>query len=376
MKQRMESTQREKLMRGRADWKVKHEVRVEAGYLESFVRELFEKAGMERGDAQFHAEALVQTDLWGISSHDCMRVPAYFERMRNGAINVRPNVRKVSGEGAFEVLDADAGAGFIAGKRAMERAMELAKKYHIAAVGVRNSNHFGAGAVYARMAAKEGMAGIAMTNVLPLVTAPGASRPVTGNNPIAVAIPTYGDFPFCLDMALSKVAGGKLTLAIKRGEKIPMDWATDEEGRPTDDPEKAFKGFLLPVGGYKGLGLAYVVDILSGVVTGGVFSHQMKSMYAQPTEPSLTGHFFVAVDIDAVIDREQMKQRMGEYFRRIKETPMWEEGAEMLLPGELEYRKEKERRENGIPVPVKTYEELLELKKTWGLQAELPEKQN
>lgn len=145
MKQRMESTQREKLMRGRADWKVKHEVRVEAGYLESFVRELFEKAGMERGDAQFHAEALVQTDLWGISSHGCMRVPAYFERMRNGAINVRPNVRKVSGEGAFEVLDADAGAGFIAGKRAMERAVELAKKYHIAAVGVRNSNHFGAG---------------------------------------------------------------------------------------------------------------------------------------------------------------------------------------------------------------------------------------
>ena len=117
MKQRMESTQREKLMRGRADWKVKHEVRVEAGYLESFVRELFEKAGMERGDAQFHAEALVQTDLWGIFSHGCMRVPAYFERMRNGAINVRPNVRKVSGEGAFEVLDADAGAGFIAGKR-------------------------------------------------------------------------------------------------------------------------------------------------------------------------------------------------------------------------------------------------------------------
>lgn len=356
--------------------KEKHEVMVEAGYLEVFVRELFEKAGMESRDAQFHAEALVQTDLWGISSHGCMRAPAYFERMRNGAINVRPDVRKVSGEGAFEVLDADAGAGFIAGKRAMERAVELAKKYHIAAVGVRNSNHFGAGVVYARMAVKQGMVGIAMTNVLPLVTAPGASRPVTGNNPIAIAIPTYGDFPFCLDMALSKVAGGKLTLAIKRGEKIPMDWATDAEGRPTDDPEKAFKGFLLPMGGYKGLGLAYVVDILSGVVTGGVFSHQMKSMYAHPAEPSLTGHFFIAIDIDAVIDREEMKRRMEEYCQRLRETPMWEEGAEMLLPGELEYRKEKERRAKGIPVPVKTYEEFLELKTTWGLQAELPEKQD
>lgn len=352
-----------------------HQVMVDAGVLEEFVTELFMKGGLDGGDAAFHAEALVKTDLWGISSHGCMRAPAYFERMRNGAINVKPQIRTVSGGGALEVMDGDAGAGILVGKRAMERAMELAKVHHIAAVGVRNSNHFGAGAIYARMAAERGMVGIAMTNVLPLVTAPGASRPVTGNNPIAVAVPTYGEFPFCLDMALSKVAGGKLTLAIKRGEKIPMDWATDAGGRPTDDPNEAFKGFLLPMGGYKGLGLAYVVDILSGVITGGVFSHQMKSMYAQPTEPSLTGHFFIAIDIDAVISREEMERRMEEYCMRLKETPMWEEGAEMLIPGELEYRKEKERRKTGIPVPIKTYEELEELKKRYGILAELTVRQ-
>lgn len=217
-----------------------HEVLVKAEELLSFVSELFEYAGMPEADAYFHAKALVDTDLWGISSHGVMRVPAYFARMQNGAVRVRPEIRKVSGEGALEVLDGDAGAGIIVGKHAMERAIELAKVHHIAAVGVRNSNHFGAGAIYARMAAEAGMIGIAMTNVLPLVTAPGASRPVVGNNPIAIAVPTYGEFPFCLDMALSKVAGGKLTLAIKRGEKIPTDWATDAEGRPTDDPKKAF----------------------------------------------------------------------------------------------------------------------------------------
>lgn len=348
-----------------------HQVLVKEEQLFQLVEELFEYAGMPKEDACAHARALVDTDLWGVSSHGVMRVPAYFARMLNGAIRVKPQIQKVAGEGALEVLDGDAGAGIVVGSHAMNRAIELAKSHHIAAVGVRNSNHFGAGAIYARMAAKEGMIGISMTNVLPLVTAPGAVRPVVGNNPIAIAIPTYGEFPFCLDMALSKVAGGKLTLAIKRGEKIPTDWATDAEGRPTDDPKKAFDGFLLPMGDYKGLGLAYVVDILSGVITGGVFSHQMKSMYANPEDPSLTGHFFIAIDIEAIIGKEAMKARMDEYYRRLKETPMWQEGAEMFLPGELEYRKEKERREYGIPVPIKTFEELMELKERCGITAEL-----
>lgn len=348
-----------------------HQVLVKDSQLLVFVTELFEYAGMPKEDALFHAQALVDTDLWGISSHGVMRVPAYFARMQNGAVRVKPEIRRVAGAGALEVLDGNAGAGIVVGKHAMERAIELAGTHHIAAVGVRNSNHFGAGAIYARMAAKEGMLGIAMTNVLPLVTAPGAGRPVVGNNPIAIAVPTYGEFPFCLDMAMSKVAGGKLTLAIKRGEKIPMDWATDADGKPTDDPQKAFEGFLLPMGGHKGLGLAYVVDILSGLITGGVFSHQMKSMYANPEEPSLTGHFFIAIDLEAIIGKEELKARMEEYYKRLKETPMWQEGAEMLLPGELEYRKEKERRAEGIPVPVKTYEELLELKERYGIQAEL-----
>lgn len=346
-------------------------VRIDEMELFKFVRELFVLAGMPEEDAALHARALVDTDLWGISSHGVMRVPAYFARMKNGAVNVRPEIKKVAGSAALEVLDGDAGAGIVVGSHAMKRAIELAGQFHIAAVGVRNSNHFGAGAIYARTAAAQGMIGIAMTNVLPLVTAPGAARPVVGNNPIAIGIPSYSEFPFCLDMALSKVAGGKLTLAIKKGEKIPMGWATDSSGRPTDDPQKAFDGFLLPMGDYKGLGLAYVVDILSGLITGGVFSHEMKSMYANPTEPSLTGHFFIAIDVEAIMGKEEMKNRMQAYYKRLKETPMWQEKAEMLFPGELEYRKEEMRRREGVPVPLKTYEELLELKHAYKLSAEL-----
>lgn len=337
----------------------------------AFGKELFKKAGMSEADADFHANALVQTNYWGIDSHGVIRIPAYFKRMINGAVNVKPDIKTVRGEGCLEVLDADAAAGFIGAKAGMERAIKNAKKTGIAACGVINSNHFGAGALYARMAAEKGMIGIAMTNVKPLIVAPGASQPVTGNNPIAFAIPTYGDFSFVLDMSLSVVAGGKLTLAIKKKEKIPMDWATDKEGRPTDDPQKAFDGYLLPMGGHKGLGLSYVVDILSGVITGGVFSKEMKSMYANPEEPSLTGHFFIAIDISRIITEEAMKERMAIFKDNLKSTPMWQEGAEMLLPGEIEYRKEKERKEQGIPVPITTYEELMELAKEYDVKSPL-----
>lgn len=329
--------------------------------LTTFAQQLFEKAGMNEDDAAFHANALVQTNYWGIDSHGVIRIPAYFKRMKNGAINTRPNIKPVRGEQNLEVLDADAAAGFIGARAGMQRAIDNARKTGIAACGVINSNHFGAGALYARMAAEQGMIGIAMTNVKPLIAAPGASVPVTGNNPIAFAVPTYAEFPFVLDISLSVVAGGKLTLAIKKKEKIPMDWATDKEGRPTDDPQKAFDGYLLPMGGHKGLGLSYVVDILSGVITGGVFSKEMKSMYANPEEPSLTGHFFIALDISKIISKEMMQERMKLFKDNLKSTPMWQEGAEMLLPGEIEYRKEQERRKNGIPVPVTTYEELMEL---------------
>jgi LDH2 family malate/lactate/ureidoglycolate dehydrogenase len=243
----------------------------------------------------------------------------------------------------------------------MQRAIELAEQYNIGAVGAYRSNHFGATAIYTRLAAERGMLGIAMTNVVPNVVAPGGSRPVVGNNPLSIAIPTYGEFPFVLDISLSAVAGGKLLLASKKGDKIPLNWATDKEGRPTDDPDEAFAGFLLPMGGYKGLGLAYAVDILCGVITGGAFLQSMKGMYKYPDDPSLTGHFMIAVNVEAILGREEMQARMAEFAATIKASPMWDTGGEMLLPGEIEHRTAQARREKGIPLPANLYRELLAL---------------
>lgn len=331
---------------------------VQPQVLETYLTTLFHKAGMNQDDAAFQAYALVQSDLWGVGSHGSLRAPIYLQRVRSGAINPQPDIRKVGGGLALEVWDGDAGSGFLVARRCTQRAIELAQHYGIGAVGVRNSNHFGAAGLYVRMATEQGMIGIVMTNVVPNVVAPGGSKPITGNNPIAYGIPTFGDFPFVLDISLSNVAGGKLLLAREKGEKIPLDWATDSEGRPTDDPAIGFKGHLLPLGGHKGLGLSYVVDILSGLITGGVVQHAMKGMYKYPDDPSLTGHFILVINPADIIDLDEMKARMSAFYSTIKASPMWDEKQEMMLPGELEYRTEKRLRAEGIALPASLVQEL------------------
>ena len=326
--------------------------------LEPFVDELFRRAGLAPDDAAYCAPCLVNTNLWGIDSHGVLRLPAYLQRLRKHALNPRPQTRLLRGSQGLEVMDGDDGPGFVVGRDAMLRAIELAEIHNVGVVGAIRSNHFGAAALYARLAAERGMVGIAMTNVIPNIVAPGGSKPITGNNPIAIAIPTYGDFPFVLDMSLSAVAGGKLLLASKKGEKIPLDWATDKDGRPTDDPDQAFAGFLLPMGGFKGLGLSYAVDILCGLITGGVFGDQMKSMYAHPDDPSLTGHLMIALNLAAIIQPEEMQARMGAFYARLKAAPMRDPNAELFLPGEIEYRTAQKRRAQGLPIPPKLYEEL------------------
>jgi LDH2 family malate/lactate/ureidoglycolate dehydrogenase len=284
-------------------------------------------------------------------------------------MNNQPEIRSLKSGSGLEVLDADNGAGYVAGRAAMTRAIELAKTGNIAAVGIINSNHCGAASLYARMALEHGMIGIAMSNVAPNMVAPGGSKPITGNNPIAVAVPTFAEFPFVFDISLSAVSGGKILVAAKNGEEIPLGWATDREGHPTTDPNIGFKGFLLPMGGHKGFGLSLLVDILCGVITGGSFQHQLKSMYVFPNDPSNTAHLMLVINPLFLMSKEQLKERMAEFFQTVKQSPMWDAEGEMLLPGEIEYRKENERRSSGIPIPEPLYKELVQLGEDLGLDS-------
>ncbi len=339
--------------------------------LYQFTRALFASTGMVEEDADTCADCLVQTNLWGIDSHGVLRVPIYIKRLRSGAMNKEPDITSVRDLGALEVLNGDDGCGYVVGKKAMNRALAKAENNGIGAVGVMRSNHFGAAALYTKMAANRGMIGIAMTNVVPNVVAPGGSKPIVGNNPFAVSVPTFGDFPFTLDISLSAVAGGKLLLASKKGEKIPLDWATDKDGRPTDDPDKGFAGFLLPVGGHKGYGLALVVDLLCGLLTGGAYLHGLKGMYKYPDDPSLTGHFFIAINPLALMEKEHFKGRMDDFYQQIKSSPMWDASREMLMPGELEYRTEMKRKQEGIALPQELVVELNQLAKELGIDSQL-----
>ncbi|MDH3275742.1 MAG: Ldh family oxidoreductase [Gammaproteobacteria bacterium] len=344
---------------------------VSAESLETFVTQVFRKAGCNESSATDMAQCLVQTNLWGIDSHGVLRVKKYLDRLRSGGMNGSPVLRTLKSDTALEVLDADNGSGYVAGRAAMARAMQLAERQNIAAVGIVNSNHCGATSLYARMALERDMIGIAMSNVAPNMVMTGGSRPITGNNPIAVAVPTFGDFPFVLDISLSAVAGGKLLMAAKNGEEIPLGWATDSDGRPTTDPQTGFDGFLLPLGGHKGFGLSLLVDILCGVITGGSFQHQLKSMYRYPNDPSNTAHLMIVINPLVLISKEQMKERMSDFTKTIKESPMWDPDSEMLLPGEIEHRMEQERRRDGIPISAALHDELAAIGSELNLDAAL-----
>ena len=339
---------------------------VPAQVLWNLITQLYQRAGMSREEADLHAEGLVQASLRGVDSHGVLRTAAYLGRIQNGAINTAPHMRYVKEERALQVLDADGASGYTAGKAGMERAIVLAQEYGLGMVLVRNSNHFGAAALYAQMAVDRGMLGFSTTNVKPGVTAPGAAGNVVGNNPFAVGIPTYCDFPFMLDMALSVVAGGKLKMAIAKGERIPLDWATDRDGNPTDDPQKGFDGYFLPLGGFKGLGMAYAIDILCGVMTGGAFQNHIRNMFKDPTEPSQTCHMFMAVDLSRLLSKEEIRTRMTEYRNNVRSIPTVS-GRPLVLPGEIEAACEKERLEKGIPLPETLYQELKTLAQEHGL---------
>ena len=346
-------------------------INVTANSLEEFVTEIFKKAGCNSNDARTISNCLVQTNLWGIDSHGVLRVAKYLDRLRTGGMNANPDIQSRKTAPGLEVLDADNGSGYVAATAAMNRAIGLAKKGNIAAVAAINSNHCGATSLYARMAIEHGMIGIAMSNVAPNMVMTGGSKPITGNNPIAVAVPTFGEFPFVLDISLSAVAGGKLLVAAKNGEEIPLGWATDKQGRPTTDPQAGFEGFLMPLGGHKGFGLSLLVDILCGVITGGSFQHELKSMYRYPKDPSNTAHLMIVINPLVLMTKEQLQERMRDFIATLKESPLWDPDDEMLLPGEIEYRKERERRQGGIPLPGQLFDDLEKLGTEMELNAKL-----
>ncbi|MFD1849567.1 Ldh family oxidoreductase [Oceanobacillus bengalensis] len=334
------------------------EVKIPKDDLQQYCEAILGKS-LPEDEAKIVAETLVDADLRGVTSHGVQRVAGYLKRLEEELIERSTNVQVVNDTYATALLDANNGWGQVAAKKAMELAIEKAEAFGTAFVGVRNSNHFGTASYYTRMAAEKGYIGISMTNASPMMVPFGAKEPSLGTNPISISIPAgEGVDTIVLDMSTSNVARGKIMVAKKNGESIPRNWAITKDGKQTTNPDEAWEGYVLPMGP-KGSGLAIIIDILSGVLTGSLFGKRIPRQYDDPY-PQRLGHFFGAINIASFGDPDVFYQSIKE---KIEETVSSEpsEGFErVLMPGELELMKTKSREENGIPISKEIFNELIE----------------
>ncbi len=284
---------------------------VDPGRLTDFAAKALQKVGVAEKDARITARMLVAADLRGIDSHGVAHLaPFYIKWIKDGIINVKPQVKVFSRASSTAIMDGDRGLGFVIGYRAMIEAIHRAETSGAGFVAVRNSTHFGAGACYSMIALEHDMIGIALTQGGKCVVAPGSRGRGVGRNVISVAVPAKEEAPFVLDMAAGVVAGGKLELAARNGTPIPEGWAVDMDGNPVTEVAKATGG-ILPLGGtprlgsYKGFGLIVLVDILCSALSGGLSTPEMER------GPLNLCHFFGALRIDGFMPVNKFKERMA-----------------------------------------------------------------
>ena len=318
-------------------------------------------AGASPQEADTVARGCVNANLVGHDSHGVILIPSYVERIKVGHIVPGAAFQIIQELPSTTVIDGHWGFGFVVNERAMQLTIEKAKATNVAAATVFRQSHVGRLGAYPLMAAQAGMIGIATADSgrSPKAVAPFGGREARlGTNPIAIAVPSDLPGPLCLDMATSAVAVGKLTLAQARGEQIPQGWIVDKDGKHTTDPAR-FRpgGALLPLGGsegYKGSGLAVIVEILCGLLTGLGFG-------VEPTGRHNDGCFLAVFKVDAFRPLAEFKREVAEFARYLKDTPLSEGSTGVFYPGEVEYLREQERRKNGIEIEDATWATLRKL---------------
>jgi LDH2 family malate/lactate/ureidoglycolate dehydrogenase len=341
--------------------------------LTRFVQAAFEKLGVAGGDAQIAAEALVAADLRGVDTHGVIRFSPhawYVKWLSEGSMTAKPNIRVISETPSTALLDGDRGMGMVVGHRAMELAIDKAQSCGIGMVGVRNSRHYGMSAQYAMQALPHDMIGIAMTNAGRQVVPTFGREARFGTNPMCFAVPADKELPFVLDMATTTAAAGKLELAARFEKPIPTGWALDEKAQATQDPRVAQQARrLLPLGGsrdngsHKGYGLAVLVEILCGVLTG--------TVTALNADQDPRGHFFGAIRVDAFRPVAEFKQDMDRLIRELKSTPPIEGQKRVYVAGEIEFETAEERAERGIPLLPSVLKGLREVSEQLGVSYNL-----
>lgn len=321
---------------------------------------VLERSAVPAGDAHLLADSLTVAELWGHASHGALRLPWYVQRLRAGAMRPVTEVVTLLDNGAVVALDGQDGIGQVITARAVELGVERAKAHGVSAIGVRGSGHFGTAAYFTRRAAEAGCVAFLATNASPAMAPWGGKVKAIGTNPWSIAAPAGKYGALCIDLANTAVARGKIYLAKERGEDIPEGWAADAEGNPTTDAAVAVAGLITPMAGPKGYVIAFMMDVLAGVLTGASFGDTVAGPY-DPTRRSGAGHLLICIDVAALGDPAAYAARAEHLVEQTRGAAKAAWASEILVPGELEDQTRERHEREGIVLADTTWQSLTAL---------------
>ena len=327
--------------------------------LKKLISKIFIKHKLIKNHAIICAEALVNAELVGAPSHGLSRLKMYCDRINKKVINPKAKIRIKKITQSITQIDAKNSIGFVAADIGIKKAIESAKKTGIGLVGIKNSGHYGLSGYYAEQAVSKNLIAMCFTNAPPAIAPHGAIKKLFGTNPICFGTPTSNKVPFILDTSVSMINRGKIRVAAKIGKKIPDGVALDKFGNPTNDAKKALAGVQLPIASFRGSGLAWMVDILSGVFTGGNHGGKVKDPFDDFTGPQNIGHFFLVMKPNLFVGN--YNQRIKENIKRIKRLPKIKGFKEILYPGQNKYAKYKKNIKQNIEIPKNILREINKL---------------
>ena len=315
---------------------------------------IFKKYRLNHKHAKICADTLINAELVGAPSHGLSRLKMYCDRISKKVINPRPKIKVKKISQSITHINAKNSIGFVAADMAIKEAIKNAKKTGIGLVAVKNSGHYGLSGYYAEQAVRKNLIAMIFTNAPPAVAPHGALKSLFGTNPICFGTPSGSKIPFILDTSISMINRGKIRVAAREGKKIPEGVALDKFGKPTTDPKKALEGVQLPIAGFRGSGLAWMVDILSGVLTGGNHAGRVKDPFTDFSGPQNIGHLFFVMKPNLFVGNSYLK-RIKDNIRTIKKLPKIKGIKEILYPGQNKFDrfKSNEKKEIFISTSVK-----------------------
>ena len=328
--------------------------------IKKIVKNIFKNLNLNNNHAAISAEYLIKAELVGAHSHGLSRLKMYCERLEKKIINPKPKIKIKKISHSIAHVDANNSIGFVAADVGIKIAIKNAKKTGIGLVAIKNSGHYGLSSFYAEQATKKNLMVWCFTNAPPAIAPYGAKKSLFGTNPICFGTPSGSKVPFILDTSMSMINRGKIRVAAKLKKKIPLGVALDKFGKPTTDPKKALKGVQLPIAGFRGSGLAWMVDIMSGVLTGANHAGKVKDPFDDFTGPQNVGHLFLVLKPSIFVGKNYTK-RIKENIKIIKKLPKVKGVNEILYPGQgLSFRYKKNLKK-GIVIPKNILEEIKKL---------------